>query len=343
MTLALRDREIFASGTHNGIKIKDEDLDDIVAAAKEMDFRPAIKMGHNDDVGAPAFGYVENIRRVANKIIADFVDLPQEIYDAIKSKRFERVSAEILLGFKRAGKTYRKVLGAIALLGAEIPGVSGLKPLHQFGSTEYDGKLTVNFNDRSEYVMNEEEAKALKAQLEALAAQNATLQQNFAAISADAEATKKRLADTSADLETERKKHIERDIDSKVNAVTIPAFRGCVKALYQAVMLGETKLTFDAHAAVDPSKAVDALVEQLNKASKLIFTEKAASNTEFSATGSTADADADPGAEVQKRVEKYRSEHPSVGYNEALRNVLNLDPELKAAYTKPAETARYAS
>lgn len=343
MTLALRDREIFASGVHNGIRIKDEDLDDIVAAAKEMDFRPAIKMGHNDDVGAPAFGYVENIRRVSNKIIADFVDLPQEIYDAIKSKRFERVSAEILLGFKRAGKTYRKVLGAIALLGAEIPGVSGLKPLHQFGATEYDGKLTINFNDRRVSTMNEEEAKALKAQLEALAAQNATLQQNFAAISADAEATKKRLADTSADLEAERKKHIERDIDSKVNAVSVPAFRGCVKALYQAVMLGETKLTFDAHTAVDPSKAVDALVEQLNKASKLIFSEKAASNTEFSATGSTTSGDKDPGDEVQTRIEKYRAEHPSVTYKDALRSVLNLDPDLKAAYTKSAEISEHAA
>lgn len=342
MTQLIRDREIFASGTHNGIKIKDEDLDDIVSAAKEMDFRPAIKMGHNDDVGAPAFGYVENIRRVANKIIADFVDLPQEVYDAIQSKRFERVSAEILLGFKRAGKTYRKVLGAIALLGAEIPGVAGLKPLHQFGASEYDGKLHTS-NDRREFKMTEEEVAALKAKIDALNKQNETLQQNFATITADAEATKKRLADTSADLESERKKHIARDIDAKVNAVTVPAFRGCVKALYQAVMLGETKLTFDAHSAVDPSKAIDALVDQINKSAKLIFGEKAGSNTDFSATGSTADADTDPGAEVQKRVEKYRSEHPSVGYNEALRNVLNLDPALKAAYTKPAETARYVS
>ena len=341
MTLALRDREIFASGTHNGIKIKDEDLDDIVAAAKEMDFRPAIKMGHTDGEADPAYGYVENIRRVANKIIADFVDLPQEVYDLIQAKRYERVSAEILVGFNRVGKTFKKVLGAVALLGSKIPGVAGLKRLHQFGTSEYEGKIYTT--DRSEYVMNEEEAKALKAQVEALAAQNATLQQNYAAISADAEATKKRLADTSADLETERKKHIERDIDSKVNAVTIPAFRGCVKALYQAVMLGETKLTFDAHTQVDPAKAVDALVDQLNKSAKLIFGEKAGSNTDFSATGSTADADTDPGAEVQKRVEKYRSEHPSVGYNEALRNVLNLDPALKAAYTKPAETARYVS
>lgn len=336
MTLVLRDREIFASGTHNGIKIEDKDLDDIVTAAKEMDFRPAIKMGHNDDVGAPAFGYVENIRRVSNKIIADFVDLPQEIYDAIKSKRFERVSAEILLGFKRAGKTYRKVLGAIALLGAEIPGVSGLKPLHQFGTTEYDGKLLTN--DRSKFKMTEEEVKALKAQLDALTAQNKTLQDNFAAINADADATKKRLAATADELEVERKKHIARDIDAKVGSVTIPAFRGSIKALYQAVMLGETKLTFDAHTAVDPSKAVDALVDQINKSAKTIFTENAASNTQFSATGASAES-GDVGAEVEAKVQKYRADHPSLNYKDALRNVLNSDPDLKARYTKPVEHA----
>lgn len=338
MTYAIRDREIFASGTHNGIKIKDEDLEDIVAAAKEMDFRPAIKMGHNEDVGAPAFGYVENIRRVANKIIADFVDLPQEIYEAIQSKRFERVSAEILLGFKRAGKTYRKVLGAIALLGAEIPGVSGLKPLHQFGVSEYDGKLHTT-NDRREFKMTEQEVIALKAKLDALNKQNEALQQNFATITADAEATKKRLADTSADLESERKKHIARDIEAKVSAVTVPAFRGCVKALYQAVMLGETKLTFDAHSAVNPSKAIDALVDQINKSAKLIFTEKAASNTEFSATGTAPEGDMDVGSEVQSRVQKYRSEHPGTAFKDALRNVLNADQDLKARYTKSAENA----
>lgn len=326
----IKDREIFATGKHNGLTIKPQDLDDIVEAAAEMDFRPAIKMGHNEDVGAPAFGYVENIRHVAGKLIADFVDIPSEIYDAIKSKRFERVSAEILLGFKRAGKTYRKVLSAVALLGAEIPGVAGLKPLHQFAAGDYDGRLTLSM-ERTEK-MNDEEIKALNTQLEALAAANAELQKNFALISEDAKATKAKLEDASKALEDERQKSARREIDAKVAGVTLPAFRGCVKALYEASMLGVSKLTFDAHANVDPVAAVDALVVQINKAASSLFKEHSQSNATFTETGVTTNVDEDPSKEVVKRVAKFRLEHPKMSYADATRAVLSADPELKKKY-----------
>lgn len=332
----IRDREIFATGKHNGMEIKPRDLDDIVQAAAEMDFRPAIKMGHNDDVGAPAFGYVENIRHVAGKLLADFVDVPGEIYDAIIAKRYERVSAELLLGFKRAGKVYRKVLSAVALLGAEIPGVAGLKPLHHFSTSEYDGRLLIQHERKVK--MEDEDVKALKAQLEALAAQNATLQQHFAAMDSDAKATKAKLAETAVELEMERQKGIKREIETKVGALSVPAFRGCVKALYEAAMTDVKKLTFDAHVNVDPVTAVDALVDQINKASKHLFKEVGGSNAEFSETGMTSKEE-DPSKEVVVRVAKYRLDHPKSTYAEATKAVLDADPELKARYAKPATNA----
>lgn len=326
----IKDREIFATGKHNGLTIKPQDLDDIVEAAAEMDFRPAIKMGHTKDPGAPAYGYIENIRKVAGKLIADFVDLPGEVYDAIINKRYERVSAEILLGLERAGKKFRKVLGAVALLGSEIPGVAGLNKLHNFSESEYDGLLILS-GERADK-MNDEEIKALNTQLEALAAANAELQKNFALISEDAKATKAKLEDASKALEDERQKSARREIDAKVAGVTLPAFRGCVKALYEASMLGVSKLTFDAHANVDPVAAVDALVVQINKAASSLFKEHSQSNATFSETGVTTNVEEDPSKEVVKRVAKFRLEHPKMSYADATRAVLSADPELKQKY-----------
>lgn len=180
--------------------------------------------------------------------------------------------------------------------------------------------------------MNDEEIKALNAQLEALAAANAELQKNFAAISEDAKTTKLKLQEASESLEAERQKSIKREIDTKVAAVTLPAFRGCVKALYESSMLNVTKLTFDAHTNVDPVTAVDALVSQINKAASSLFKEHSQSNVTFAETGVTTSVDEDPSKEVVQRVAKYRLDHPKVSYADATRAVLAADPELKQKY-----------
>lgn len=180
--------------------------------------------------------------------------------------------------------------------------------------------------------MNDEEIKALNTQLEALAAANAELQKNFALISEDAKATKAKLEDASKALEDERQKSARREIDAKVAGVTLPAFRGCVKALYEASMLGVSKLTFDAHANVDPVAAVDALVVQINKAASSLFKEHSQSNATFTETGVTTNVDEDPSKEVVKRVAKFRLEHPKMSYADATRAVLSADPELKKKY-----------
>lgn len=124
--------EIFKPGKHNGDVYTTQDLDDLAAAAKELDYTPALKQGHvKDETGLTALGWVQNVRREGDKLVADFVDLPDAVYDAIRERKFDRVSSEIFWNFKRADKTYRRALKAVALLGTEIPAVAGLRPLHQ--------------------------------------------------------------------------------------------------------------------------------------------------------------------------------------------------------------------
>lgn len=129
---AVRGVEIFAPGTHNGDPYTEQDIDDLVSAFGELDFRPAIKIGHAKDVpGAPAYGWVTNLRKVGGKLVADFESMHDSVITALKDKRYDRVSSEIYFGLKRGGKTFRRALKAVALLGADVPAVAGLTPLHK--------------------------------------------------------------------------------------------------------------------------------------------------------------------------------------------------------------------
>ena len=124
--------EIFGAGTHNGDVYTEKDLDDICSAFKDLDFRPAVKIGHSKDKpGAPSYGWVVNLKRVGDKIQADLTDMHDSVVDAIRNKNYDRVSSEIYFNLKRGGKEFRRALKAVALLGAEVPAVAGLTPLHK--------------------------------------------------------------------------------------------------------------------------------------------------------------------------------------------------------------------
>jgi hypothetical protein len=125
----IRDVEIFRTGTWNGDEYTEKDLDDMVEAFDKAGYRPPVKLGHSDQVGEPAYGWVDAIRRVGDRLVADFMDLPQSIYEAIRDRRYDAVSSEIFFNLKRGGEKFRRALKAVALLGAEIPGVAHLKPL----------------------------------------------------------------------------------------------------------------------------------------------------------------------------------------------------------------------
>lgn len=127
----LRDVEIFRTGVHNSDRYTLQDLDDMVQAFRELDFRPAVKLGHDDSQGAPAYGWVTNVRRAGDKLLAEFRHVDEDVYDKITRQQLDRVSPEIFFNLNRNGKKYPRALKAVALLGAQVPAVAGLKPLHK--------------------------------------------------------------------------------------------------------------------------------------------------------------------------------------------------------------------
>lgn len=121
--------EIFRVGQWNGDEYSIDDLDAMVEAFGHCGFRPPVKLGHDEKSGDRAWGWVSRIYRKGEVLLADLVDVPGKIHDIIREHGFDTVSSEIYWNLNRGGKKFRRCLKAIALLGAEIPAVSGLAPL----------------------------------------------------------------------------------------------------------------------------------------------------------------------------------------------------------------------
>jgi len=128
--------EIFSAGIWNGDEYTVTDLDAMVEANAIIGDRlnAPLKLGHDDaqkflqDSGLPSFGWVENLRRDGEKLLADIRGIPQKIFELIQNGAYRKRSAEILWDWddKESGRTFSRVLCGLALLGAELPAVSTL-------------------------------------------------------------------------------------------------------------------------------------------------------------------------------------------------------------------------
>lgn len=142
----IKNVEILKVGTWNGEKFTADHLDAIFENFGKLDYQVPVKLGHTNDPGAPAYGWVENLKRVGDSLFADFVDVPKQIYQMIKDKQFNQVSVEVFFNLKRAGGNFLRALKAVALLGAEIPAVAGLKPVSSSLSDITGAESTVEFS-----------------------------------------------------------------------------------------------------------------------------------------------------------------------------------------------------
>lgn len=126
--------EVFSAGKWNNDNYSISDLHEMVTAFNSLKggFKPYLKLGHDDhqklakSSGLPSIGWVENLYVRGEKLLADFNYIPKKIFQLIKSKAYRKVSCEIYWNLEVNGSKYPRVLSAIALLGAETPGVMNL-------------------------------------------------------------------------------------------------------------------------------------------------------------------------------------------------------------------------
>jgi hypothetical protein len=273
---AIKGVEIFRTGKWNGDSYSVKDLQDIVDSAAGVGFNPPVKLGHAEKSGGMAFGWVENVRitfdnakKSAARLVADFIDVPEEIVTLVKERRFDAVSSEIFWNFKRNGKTFRRVLKAVALLGAETPGVGNLKPLHEvveFSDETWEGlhaytvqpqirrapmtlktlaDCTARLAALKTEIAEEQDAEkrtALYAEQSEVADKLVELSANPPESNDDDDGNKKdaldfkamqdEMAEMKAELAQSREDTRAANVEVKVNNLRVPALRDHVAALY---------------------------------------------------------------------------------------------------------------
>ena len=181
----LRGVELFSAGTWNGDAYSESDLDAMVSAFHSLGVRPPVKLGHDEAQrwfgqkdGAPALGWVANLRRFGSKLVGDLVDVPDALHEMISNKRYRTKSAEVYWNYKDGeGRLWPRVLRAVALLGADLPAVSNLQDLQMalmadgtrdiraYGS---DGDVRTYSDEDGGKSMDKEQVKKYEDQITAL-------------------------------------------------------------------------------------------------------------------------------------------------------------------------------
>jgi len=210
----------FKTGTHNGIRFTDADLEQIEQNFWRLknEVKPPLKLGHISR-GQPSLGYVDKVRKIGEILYADIVNIPKKIYELIKNKAYSRPSAELYQDYKTAdGKSYGKVLSAIALLGAEIPAIKDLPAISELYN-EINEPMIFYFNEEAN--MNNEELsnqmKKFEEQMETMKAEMSELKTEKEQIEQEKEqlkAEKDALENEKAELETE-KAELEKNLSQR--------------------------------------------------------------------------------------------------------------------------------
>lgn len=137
ITRTIRGVEILREGIFHGnqeIVVTTDRMDEMVEAfeATKGVLDPPLKLGHDEDQrllqedGFPAAGWVESLRRVGSRLLADFVRIPAKVADLLEVGAFRKRSSEVMFDMEIGDRTWPTVLVGVALLGEDLPAVSGL-------------------------------------------------------------------------------------------------------------------------------------------------------------------------------------------------------------------------
>lgn len=279
--------EILRVGTWNGHKFTRESLAAMVDAFDRVGFVPPVKLGHDEDPRAPAFGWVEKIWTQDDVLLADFRDMPDELVEQIRAKRYDNVSIEAWSNLSRDGKSYPTVLKAVAILGAHPPGVSGLKPLSAAMGFAENAEMFSTYPEERSPMADPQDKQAPEAKViapdPAITLELAELRKRMASME-DAGLRIQKLQEevtaAHAQLDETRREKIRGEIEATVGQLKIPAIRPHVRALMaMAAEDGKAKVIKfqaigdDAERETTAIGIVRDLIERLNANGAFMFAE----------------------------------------------------------------------
>lgn len=151
--------EIFRTGSHTSLNgqtkdFSESDLDAIAQSYNASDHEAPIVIGH-PETNAPAYGWIEKIKRVGDRLIAFPKQVNDEFSELVKSGAFKKRSISITPDLK---------LNHVGFLGAAAPAVKGLKDVEfsenqdeqEFASFEIDSSLDLELELTNDLKPNNE-------------------------------------------------------------------------------------------------------------------------------------------------------------------------------------------
>jgi len=141
--------EVFKTGEHkdNAGETRVWTVNDLDTIVKLYNNQPPeekheapVVIGHPEN-DAPAYGWVKQLKRKGNKLLAEIVDLDENFIDLVKKRRYEKISVAFYDNL---------LLRHVGFLGAVPPAVKGLKPV-KFAEFAY---CFLEYNKFEEYMEN---------------------------------------------------------------------------------------------------------------------------------------------------------------------------------------------
>ena len=326
-TFDLPSQEIFAAGSWNGDTYTDSDLESMAQAFREtaQTWGVPVKLSHDHPSHLPAVGWVENVRRVGSKLMADFRRVPKKIYDLIKAGGYRGKSAEIFWNVKVNDKLYPYLLKAVAILGVDPKAVQSLDDLVALYGVNgghalkaYEGAGESKSYDLGDETKEEGKMEELKAKLaeaeknyaEAIAKMK-EMDAEIAQVKSAGEALTKRAVDAEGKLAAYAEAETARNVGAVVDKLIADAKLAPAKKEYAVALLLSIKTT---------------------EAKKYKFAEKEYSMEEIALElldGGKVDLNQEENSEVGERqaadldgkAKEYMAKHEGVSYKDALRAV----------------------
>lgn len=350
--------EIFSVGKWNGDEYTAEDLDEMVRAYSETNakWKPALKLGHTNkqkllqEDGLPAAGWIGKVYRKGEKLLADFIDIPEKIYQLIEKKAYKHVSSEVYWNIEVNGKTYRRMLAAVALLGADMPGVTNLKEiLALYGLATFDEiksyannpeglilksyaieeenepmpKTEAEINLERDLAEQKTQAQKLETQVKDYSKQVSDKDKELAAKDAELKTYREKVAESERLAAVEAEKAANASLDREVDKLASDRLITKAAKPYVRELLAAEKKEYSVKAPKDGEKEEKFTkpellrhILKLNSAVATVnFTESSVAKDEKEQK-IEGQADAD-----HEAIEKYAKEH-KVSYSQAARAVI---------------------
>jgi hypothetical protein len=144
----IEDLEILAVGaSRDGRALTADDLDAVASASTQVGFSPPLRLAAGENVGlapeaAPAFGWLSDIRREGQRLLATASGVPRKLARLITQGAYRKIGTDLYFHYKSSRGQWPLVLKGVTLHGDGLPRVNSLadlESLYSHGHRSRDG------------------------------------------------------------------------------------------------------------------------------------------------------------------------------------------------------------